>query len=182
MNQPDNNLDLTKALHTVVVEIEAAMLSEQKKNTAATLKTNKFIKVIAFIFFGFSVYLMTHAYSLTKNVEHLANDMVLMYEHFGKMADDMNEMTRSVVHMGKNIRTIPMMTAEMGLMVGNVNSMRGDVQAMTSDVITMDTNLETIAQGVHSMSGRFIHLNQSVEYMRHNVGKMSSPLKKMPFM
>ncbi|MBT5228810.1 MAG: hypothetical protein HOM11_00905 [Methylococcales bacterium] len=134
------------------------------------------------MFFAVSIYLVIQAYYLTTDVKLLGDNMVQMYENFGKMADDMNEMTGSVVHMSKNVQTIPVMSTEMGKMVAHVGIMRDDVVSMAADVKTMDSHLGFIDVAVSDMAKRFIHLNQSVQFMSRNVGKMAQPVRKMPFM
>jgi hypothetical protein len=46
----------------------------------------------------------------------------------------------------------------------------------------MDSHLGFIDVAVSDMAKRFIHLNQSVQFMSRNVGKMAQPVRKMPFM
>lgn len=113
-------------------------------------------------------------YLLTDEFRSVIHNMVSMYEHFGRVAERMNDMTAYVTDMEQNVRLMPVMGQQMAAMNGNMVSMAQDMRSMVSDIVDMQQRVGGMKQDMGLMSQQFHHLNANVGAMGVNVHQMSN--------
>ncbi len=169
----DKQMQFLPQLHQAITEIDTELTLEQKNNQHSNDRTHFYrqlaqLSLIAFVFF-----LIFEGVTLSRHIQSLADDMVLMYQQFGEMSDEMHEMTGNVSKMEANVRTIPVMASEMGLIVTSMKQMHQNMTQMRSDVVIMEGDLNQITVGMNEMNSRFSHLNHTVNFIDYNVHAMS---------
>ncbi|MCW8932819.1 MAG: hypothetical protein OQL19_21590 [Gammaproteobacteria bacterium] len=169
----NSQMEFLSQIHKAVTEMDNELSHDQQTSRKIKRKTLVFIKLVLAMFIAFIFFLIFEGFMLSKNIQLLAGDMVLMYKQFGEMSHEMHQMTANVNKMEINVRTIPVMTSEMGLMVSSVQQMHQNVSQMTSDVVIMQNNLNNITGGMNVMTDRFSRLNQTVHLIEYNVHQMS---------
>lgn len=113
-------------------------------------------------------------YLLTLEFRGMIHSMVSMYEHFGGVADRMDEMTVDMVAMENEIRLMPIMTQQTASMRVNILSMASDMDIMARDVERMRQRVAGMNQEMAIMAGQFHQLNASVGAMGIDVRQMSN--------
>jgi len=141
-------MEFLPQLHKAIVDMDDELNHDKQNSRQIRRKTLSFVKLVIALFIAFIIFLIFEGVMLSKNIQLLADDMVLMYQQFGEMSDEMHQMTGNVIKMEKNVKTIPIMTTEMGLMVSSVQTMHQNVSQMKTDVVIMESNLNNITGGM----------------------------------
>ena len=161
---------LIETLHHVEQDLKERTENKQKSR-------HDFSKTMKIIFAFLGCLALANIYfvnSLTQEIKVMISSMVEMYEHFGRMSDQMQDMTTYVKSMENDIEMMVIMKKQMGQMNGEVFSMTQDMNAMSHDMENMDVRIYSMNINVQQMAQRFRHMNMNVGNMGYNVNQMSN--------
>ncbi len=160
------------------VEQDLKERTEQVKKSRNNFSTS--MKVIFAVLGCLALANIYFVNSLTQEVKVMISSMVEMYQHFGRMSEQMQDMTVYVKSMENDIEMMPIMNQQMGQMNQEVSSMSNDMNAMRTDMEGMDQRITTMNKDVQQMSLRFRHMNANVGNMGYNVNQMSNVVPGWP--
>lgn len=163
-------------LDNILTSINA--LEEQVEQSRQTIekersKANTVIRVVLVLLACLALLNLHYMHVMTQEFRIMIKDMVAMYEHFGRVAERMDDMTAYVAGMEQNIKLMPVIDDQMTAMNTDVDGMKASLADMTTNVAAMDQRIGSIDQGVANMAQRFRTLNANVGNMRYNVNQMS---------
>lgn len=113
-------------------------------------------------------------YLLTEEFGDMIHRMVSMYEHFGRVAERMNDMTDEVVAMENEVRLMPIMSQQTGSMKHSIVGMAADIDLMARDVAQMRQRVGGMNQDMMIMARQFHQLNVNVGAMGVDVRHMAN--------
>ncbi|MBF0124935.1 MAG: hypothetical protein HQL60_06340 [Magnetococcales bacterium] len=142
-------------------------------------RTTRLIRVVLTILAISSTIVLFLVADLTSSLTQMIDSMNAMYNHFGYMSKDMNDITASVNNMGQNIQGIPVIAEAMKQMNHDVAGMDGAVVGMKDNMQSMEQGIVQIDRGVWEMSGRFNSVTMAVSHMNYNVNQMTRPTNMM---
>jgi len=152
------------------------------ENTVATInekiETNRrqsnFVMRAIFILLSCFMLMNIHfMHVLTQEFRVVVNNMVEMYEHFGRVSSRMGDMTTYVSHMADDVKMMPVITLQMQAMNKNITSMSHNTQSMVSTMQGMDQQIDTLNHDVFSMANHFRSLKANVGSMGSDINGMS---------
>ena len=117
-------------------------------------------------------------YDFGRDVLSMIGYMNDMYQHFGRVTENVDYMTKDVVKMGANIELMPEIANKMQSMNQHVGSMASNVEHMQGNVSAMNQDVSSINDDMTSMSYRFNQVNQTVGNMSYNVREMSDTIPR----
>lgn len=119
-----------------------------------------------FAFVILSAYGFYLIYNLAKDVHFLA---VSVDSNMTILAGDMQSMASNMGEMTANVRT-------MAVTMDNIDDTVGTLKPMLTNLNNMDQTMQSLNQGVHTISGSAYNMGRDMNYMNHNVRKMSNPV------
>ncbi|EXJ16015.1 hypothetical protein [Imhoffiella purpurea] len=118
---------------------------------------------------------------ITDRMESMKTQVSSMRTDFDEVSARMASMEGSVSRMSENIAVIPPMEERVKGMRDDFGVMRGAMGGIRPNVTEIDRTLGVMEQDMAQMSHVFGFLNRDVFMMRHNVNRMSSPMRMFPF-
>jgi hypothetical protein len=178
---------MTDASSPAVAQIAEAMSrfrtemeDNDRRSLAISIRTKWMVK------FG-SVLLAMMGVVLIFQILHMRAELLLMIQHldamyldFGIMAKDLDVMTGQVAVIQGRVAGLPSVAADMTSVNSDVGSIGGAVGAMTDHVRTITGDVALLRDTTREMGYHFNNVQQSVDYMSHNVGQMLRPLSVLP--
>lgn len=156
-----------------LVALECSVVDDQQQTQRAHQRFNVSLKAVLIALSFLALLNIHYLHVLTQEFRVMLNDMVAMYEHFGRVAERMNDMTVSVTSMEQDVKMMPVITLQMEAMNTDIGSMRDNMTGMSTDVLSMEQRIGTINNDVLEMSQRFRNVNVNVGNMGYNVNQMS---------
>lgn len=118
---------------------------------------------------------------ITDRMEYMKVQVAEMRQDFDEVALRMASIDAAVSNMSSSISVIPPMEQRLAGMRGDFNVMTAAMGGITPNVSTIDQILGVMDQDMAQMNHSFGFVNRDVFHMRHNVNKMSSPMRMFPF-
>ncbi len=118
---------------------------------------------------------------ITDRMEYMKIQVAQMRTDFDEVSERMTSIDASVSNMSNNIAVIPPMEQRVKGMRGNFDTMTAAMGGITPNVTTIDQTLGIMDQDMAHMNHVFGFLNRDVFIMRHDVNRMSSPMRMFPF-
>lgn len=143
-------------------------------------RTNRIIKTAIIVIAIAIIYMLYLIWDLSGDIILLSNNMIDMYQQFGKMTTHVTSMTKSVTKMGDHTDTIPEIAQDMKDMNRRVAGMQHSVTAMDQSVTQMDRDMYLVTTNVQEMTARFGTMTGSVQGMGWNVNQMRQPTDMLP--
>lgn len=109
-------------------------------------------------------------------IEHLQG----MYTDFRVMAQNLEGMTSQVGVIQTRVVGLPYIATDMTAVNTEVWAMRTAIGGMSDSVGTMSSGVAVLRDTTGEMGFHFRSVQQSVDYMNHNVGQMLRPLSILP--
>lgn len=175
------NIDVTTAL-ALKASMQDFATEMDEMNTYSKIIAKRTLVIVSItLLFAIlcSGYLILLVNKLNDDMRHLAGNMVQMYQHFGDMAEDVEEISYYVKNIGDKIVTIPRISKSMTLMSNDLAGITGNIRLIEGSVTTMDSNMGNISVNMKDMTQRFGRMTQNVEYMRKNINEMAKPMRGM---
>lgn len=166
------NPSLNQAIATIA-SFEEQVQANQEAIANEHRKANLTMRVVLVLLACMVLANLEFVYMLTAEFRTVIQDMVAMYEHFGRVADRMDVMASYMQSMDQDMRLMPVMREQMGLMSTDVSSMSSDMSHMRKDMGNMQQQISTMDNGMGSMRQRFQNVNSNVGSMGHDVNSMS---------
>ncbi|MBF0255032.1 MAG: hypothetical protein HQL47_00935 [Gammaproteobacteria bacterium] len=168
------------AITEVMTLFRAEMETIDKVAGKIANKTTRILKVVMVLLICVAIYLLFLIATMARDMHRMTTHLENMYVQFGSMSQDMQLITGLVLRMEDNVQGIREIAGHMQLLNNDMNGLIGSVSSMNGNMITMNGNIGLISQGTREMSHHFSNLTQNVDYMRHNVGVISSPARMLP--
>ena len=118
---------------------------------------------------------------ITERMEHMKAQVTNMRQDFDDVALRVSSIDGSVSEMSRNIAVIPPMDQRLLGMRDDFDTMTVAMGEITPNVTTIDQILGIMDRDMAQMNHAFGFVNRDVFHMRHNVNKMSSPMRMFPF-
>jgi len=101
---------------------------------------------------------------------------------FAQVADNMDQMERSVSSIEAGMQTFPEVIRHVDSMHGGIAFMSQDVTEIANSVTTINSNVDTMSRSLADMRKSFQLMEQTVGYMGQDVNRMSQPMRMFNWM
>jgi len=156
------------------------MEANDQHSRAISAKTKWIVKwsgvLLALMAVAVIVQILAMRSELLVMIEHLEG----MYTDFRVMAQNLDGMTGQVGVIQTRVAGLPYIATDMTAVSSEVWSMRTAIGGMDDSVKTMSTDVAVLRDTTGEMGFHFRNVQQSVDYMNHNVGQMLRPLSILP--
>ncbi len=187
--------ELEKSPREIAEVVESAMREfheAMKLREALSLRIGKrTTQIIRFSLIGMVLLmaLMFHLIlTLTSNMSDITDRMISMAiymdsmsKNFISVAENVKAMRFSVDGMHEHIKVMDTMNLAMVGMKDSMLKMSGDMKHMNENMAAMQKSMGRMSMDMGNMSYQFTSLTAYVGVMEHNVDRMASPMRMMPF-
>lgn len=101
---------------------------------------------------------------------------------FARVADNMDQMERSVSSIEVGMQTFPEVIGHVDSMHGGIAFMSQDVTEVAGSVTIIDSNVDTMSRSLADMRQSFQLMEQTVGSMGQDVNRMSQPMRMFNWM
>lgn len=138
------------------------------------------------LLFGAVIVLVASLSFLTIILSHQIPDATAavtgLNEHFARVADNMDQMERSVRVIDQGMQTLPQIIGHVDDIHGGIAFMSGDVSEIASAITDIDTSVGTMQSSLADMRQSFQIMDQTVLRMGRDVNHMSQPMRMFNWM
>jgi len=172
--------DVFEVIASTMVQFREEMEASDRTGVRIAEKTSLIIRAVFTVLAICSVYLVIMIFQMSSNMSEMTAHLDDMYNSFGRMSQDVHEMTQSVDSMGVSISGVPAIAESMSRIGADVNAMTGSVYSMNRSMSAMDNDMVRINYDMQEMTGRLYNMRRSVDFMGYNVNQMSRPMNTGP--
>lgn len=103
-------------------------------------------------------------------------------EHFARVADNMDQMERSVRVIDQGMNTFPEIIGHVDAIHGGIAFMSQDVTEIAGAITTIDRRMNAMTTSLADMRQSFRVMEQNVAHMGQDVNHMSQPMRMFNWM
>jgi uncharacterized protein YoxC len=156
------------------------MESNDRESLAISAKTKWIVKWSGVLLALMAVAVVIQILGMRSELLVMIGHLDRMYGDFQQMATNVDGMTGQVGEIQARVARLPHIATDMTAMNTDVWGMRTAIGGMTDNVNAMSNDVAILRDGTGEMGYHFRNVQQSVDFMNHNVGQMLRPLSVLP--
>ncbi len=187
--------DIAEIVENTMREFNSAMQRREGLIVRISNQTNQIIRfsmigltIIAISIFTVILILLSDMSSITQRLDKVAGYMQAINKNIIVVADNVIELKQSInsvnisiVNLEKHVKFMPLINTSMGQMTDEMFKINNNIILINTNLVSINRKLNLMSLDMARMSHQIGGLNNKLGFMGHNVDRMASPIKMLPF-
>ncbi len=158
---------------------EGIILSEIELTNRLSTRLNYGIQAGTFILAAISISLSLLLFTLTSQVSRISSVVEGMKEHFISVSDQMHAISGHMNAIESRVALLEKVDQRTAIMNGEMVNILADMDQMRANVTGIDDYLATVRTHIANVSFNMDILNNEVQIMSAELGRMAKPMRNM---
>lgn len=158
---------------------EGIILSEIELTNRLSTRLNYGIQAGTFILAAISISLSLLLFTLTSQVSRISSVVEGMKEHFISVSNQMHAISGHMNAIESRVALLEKVDQRTALMDGEMINILADMDQMRANVTGIDDYLATVRTHIANVSFNMDILNNEVQIMSAELGRMAKPMRNM---
>ncbi len=187
--------DIAEIVENTMREFNSAMQRREGLIVRISNQTNQIIRfsmigltIIAISIFTVILILLSDMSSITQRLDKVAgymqqinNNIIVVADNMIELKQSMDLVNLSIVGLEKHVKFMPLINTSMGKMTDEMFKINNNIILINTNLVSINRKLNIMSLDMARMSHQIGGLNNKLGFMGHNVDRMASPMKILPF-